>query len=61
MSSETTKNPGSGPKDGDLRLSNANLDRLPGQISRPAYDRSASRPASFISESARFIGRTRRS
>src|SRR6478752_3710222 len=40
MSSETAKIPPSGLKDGDLRLSNANLDRLPGPIRRPAYDRS---------------------
>jgi fructuronate reductase len=39
MSSETAKNPSSGPKNGDLRLCDANLDRLPGQIRRPAYDR----------------------
>ena len=30
MSSETAKIPPSGAKEGDLRLSNANLDRLPG-------------------------------
>ena len=40
MSSQTAKSPPSGPKEGDLRLSEANLARLPGQIRRPAYDRS---------------------
>ena len=40
MSSETPKNHVSDPKDGDFRLSNASLDRLPGHIRRPAYDRS---------------------
>ena len=44
MSSETTKIPGSTPKGGDFRLSNANLDRLPGQIRRPGYDRSCVKP-----------------
>ena len=44
MSSETAKDPSSGPKTGDLRLSEANLDRLPGQIRRPAYDRSRVTP-----------------
>ena len=44
MSSETTKIPGSSPKVDDLRLSNANLDRLPGEIRRPAYDRSGVTP-----------------
>src|SRR5436189_6020932 len=44
MSSETPKNHVSGPKDGDLRLSDANLDRLPSQIRRPAYDRSRVTP-----------------
>src|SRR5262245_57944170 len=44
MSSETAKSPPSGPKDGDLRLSDANLHRLPGQIRRPAYDRSRVTP-----------------
>src|SRR5436190_2460481 len=39
MSSETPKNHVSGPKDGDFRLSNASLDRLPAQVRRPAYDR----------------------
>ena len=29
----------SNPKEADLRLSNANLDRLPGHVSRPGYDR----------------------
>src|SRR6188472_403721 len=41
MSSETPKNHVSGPNDGDFRLSTASLDRLPGQIRRPAYDRSS--------------------
>ncbi len=40
MSSETPKNHVSGPKDDDFRLSTASLDRLPGEIRRPAYDRS---------------------
>src|SRR5829696_7186309 len=44
MSSETTKNLPSGPKDGDFRLSTANLHRLPGQIRRPAYDRAGVTP-----------------
>jgi len=44
MSSETAKNPPSGPKDGDFRLSTANLHRLPDQIRRPAYDRSRVTP-----------------
>jgi fructuronate reductase len=44
MSSETAKNPPADPKSGDLRLSEANLDRLPGQIRRPAYDRSLVTP-----------------
>src|SRR5438309_8654004 len=44
MSSETAKNHVSTPKDGYLRLSDANLDRLPGNIRRPAYDRSRVRP-----------------
>ncbi|MCA6117454.1 mannitol dehydrogenase family protein [Bradyrhizobium sp. WSM 1738] len=44
MSSETAKNPPADPKNGDLRLSEANLDRLPGQIRRPAYDRSRVTP-----------------
>lgn len=39
MSSETAKIPPSGQKNGDLRLSDANLDGLPRQIRRPAYDR----------------------
>ena len=59
MSSETAKNPVSSPKVDDLRLSNANLDRLPDAIRRPAYDRSASRPASFISELAPSTARIR--
>ena len=44
MSSETAKIPPSGPKVGDLRLFNASLDRLPGHIQRPAYDRSSVTP-----------------
>src|SRR5947208_3858749 len=44
MSSETPKNHVFSPKDGDLRLSDANLDRLPGNVRRPAYDRSAVTP-----------------
>ncbi|MDE5457616.1 mannitol dehydrogenase family protein [Bradyrhizobium sp. CSA112] len=44
MSSDPAKVPVSGPKDGDFRLSNANLHRLPGQIRRPAYDRSRVTP-----------------
>ena len=44
MSSETTKIPGSSPKVDDLRLSNANLDRVPDAISCPAYDRSSVTP-----------------
>src|SRR5215217_6380540 len=44
MSSEAPKNHVCGTKDGEFRLSTANLDRLPGQIRRPAYDRSAVTP-----------------
>ena len=44
MSRQTTKTPHSNPTEGDLRLSNASLDRLPGQIRRPGYDRSRVRP-----------------
>lgn len=44
MSSEMTKSVHSNPIEGDLRLSNASLDRLPGQIRRPDYDRSALKP-----------------
>ena len=44
MSSETPKDHVYSPKDGDLRLSNPNLDALPGQIRRPAYDRAAVTP-----------------
>src|SRR5215216_2311180 len=44
MSSETPKTHVSGPKDGDFRLSNATLPGLPGQIRRPAYDRSGVTP-----------------
>jgi fructuronate reductase len=32
------------PKEADLRLSNANLDRLPGHIRRPGYDRTRITP-----------------
>ena len=45
MSSETTKIPSPGPKQGDFRLSNDNLDRVPDAIRRPAYDRSSVTPA----------------
>src|SRR2546430_17622775 len=44
MSSEPAKNHVSPPKDADLRLSDAKLDRLPSQIRRPAYDRSRVTP-----------------
>src|SRR5258705_11704924 len=44
MSSETPKNHVSGPKDGDLRLSDATLDRLPSHVRRPAYERSGVTP-----------------
>src|ERR1700704_1365467 len=44
MSSETPKNHVSGPKDGDFRLSDATLDRLPSEVQRPAYDRSRVTP-----------------
>ncbi len=44
MSSKTPKNRSSGPKNGDFRLSMANLDRLPDQIRRPAYDRAQVTP-----------------
>src|SRR6476620_10661521 len=44
MSSETPKDHASGPKTGDLLLSEAGLDKLPGQIRRPAFDRSAVTP-----------------
>src|SRR5437773_4389978 len=44
MSSETPKNHVSGPKDGDFRLSDAKLDRLPSQIRRPAHDRARVTP-----------------
>ena len=39
MSSQTPKNHASGPKDGDFRLSAANLYRLPGDIrvERPGF------------------------
>ena len=44
MSSQMAKIRASNPKEADLRLSNASLDRLPGQIRRPAYDRSRVTP-----------------
>jgi fructuronate reductase len=44
MSSQSTKFAHSNPIEGHLRLSNASLDRLPGQIRRPNYDRSGVRP-----------------
>src|SRR6188474_3623409 len=44
MSSDTPKNHVSGPKHDELRLSAASLDRLPGQIRRPAYDRAGITP-----------------
>lgn len=44
MSSQRTKSVHSNPIEGDLRLSNANLARLAGQIGRPNYDRSGIRP-----------------
>src|SRR5439155_7176230 len=44
MSRQATKIPDFNPIEGDLRLSNASLDRLPGQIHRPGYDRSRVRP-----------------
>ena len=44
MSSERTKSVQSNPIEGHLRLSNASLARLPGQIRRPDYDRAGIRP-----------------
>src|SRR5882724_5998665 len=44
MSSQMAKSIHSNPIEGHLRLSNASLDRLPGQIGRPKYDRSGIRP-----------------
>ena len=44
MSSDTTKIPVSGPKDGNPRLSEASIHRLPDQIRRPAYDRARVTP-----------------
>lgn len=44
MSSERTKFVHSNPIEGHLRLSNASLYRLPGQIRRPNYDRAGIRP-----------------
>jgi len=44
MSSQTVKSLNSNPIEGQLRLSNASLDRLPSQIRRPGYDRAGIRP-----------------
>src|SRR5664279_3786320 len=44
MSSERTKFIHSNPIEGDLRLSNASISRLPGQIRHPKYDRSGIGP-----------------
>jgi len=44
MSRKMAKFPPFQPKEADLRLSNANLDRLPGHISRPGYDRAQVTP-----------------
>lgn len=44
MSSEGTKFVYSNPIEGHLRLSNASLDRLPGHVRRPDYNRSGIRP-----------------
>jgi fructuronate reductase len=44
MSSNTPKNRASGSKDSGFRLSTANLDRLPGHIRRPVYDRARVTP-----------------
>ncbi|NOJ45289.1 mannitol dehydrogenase family protein [Bradyrhizobium archetypum] len=44
MSSDAAKSELSGPNGGSFRLSNASLDRLPGQIRRPRYDRSLISP-----------------
>lgn len=44
MSSQSTKFAHSNPIEGQLRLSNASLARLPAQIRRPDYDRSGVRP-----------------
>ena len=44
MSSKSTKSVHSNPIEGDLRLSNASLDRLPGPTGRPTYNRAAVRP-----------------
>src|SRR5919198_1168235 len=44
MSSDAAKNQISDPNGGEFRLSNANLDRLPGQVRRPRYDRSLISP-----------------
>jgi fructuronate reductase len=44
MSRQMVKIPDFNPIEGDLRLSNASLDRLPTQIRRPGYDRSRVMP-----------------
>src|SRR3954453_5780078 len=44
MSSQTQKSELQTPQGGNLRLSNASLDRLPDGIRRPAYDRSRVTP-----------------
>lgn len=44
MSSKTPENRASGSKSSGFRLSAATLDRLPGHIRRPAYDRAGVRP-----------------
>src|SRR5690242_3004778 len=44
MSSKTPKSELSGSKNGGFRLSSANLDRLPGHVRRPAYDRTRITP-----------------
>lgn len=44
MSSETVETPKSGTENGVFRLSNAHLDRTPGHVRRPAYDRSHVKP-----------------
>src|ERR1700759_3820749 len=44
MSSKSTKSVHSNPIEGDLRLSSASLDRLPGPTGRPTYNRAAVRP-----------------
>ena len=44
MSSEPSKSPSFATNGGQLRLSGASLDRLPGSVRRPAYDRSRIAP-----------------